>query len=67
MADIGGQDVNDVVDALLVLVRAHQRAADVRIPNPEARASREPREQRFFSADAGRRRTTDRRSGAWVA
>ena len=32
MADIGGQHIDDVIDALLLLITAHQRAAEERVP-----------------------------------
>ena len=32
MADIGGQDIDNVIDALLLLIRAHQGAAEEGMP-----------------------------------
>ena len=67
VADIGGQEINHVIDALLLLIAAHQRAADERVPEvmdawqgvvaaadpPESRA--EDRERVMHHAIAQRR------------
>ena len=31
VADVGGQEIDDVIDTLMLLITAHQGAADVRV------------------------------------